>query len=128
MEELELQRLRLIRDATSAGLIRWHQSEDDQDWFYTESDLIATYIQFRYPSYNDECGSDRDYVRVGEDRFMIGTTGWWLALEILAAAFPSWREHLRSLRAGYELEIRRLSEAIAATPLASSSTEHENLP
>jgi hypothetical protein len=118
MEELQLQMLRLIRDATAAGLIRWQQSQDDPDWFHAESDLIVTYIQFRYPSYNDGSGSDRDYVRVGEARFMIGTPGWWLALEILAAAFPEWREHLRSVRAGYEFTIRRLTAAMAVMPPA----------
>jgi hypothetical protein len=114
LHELQLQTLRLIRDATAAGLIRWRQSEHDRDWYHTESDLIATYIQFRFPSYNDDIGSDRDYVRVGEDRFMIGTPGWCLVLEILAAGFPGWRNHLEALLAERALEVKKLSAALEA--------------
>ena len=44
---------------------------------------------------------------------IIGTAGWWLALEILAAAFPEWQKHPRSVRANYELEVRKLSAALA---------------
>ncbi|WP_406699108.1 hypothetical protein V5E97_09530 [Singulisphaera sp. Ch08] len=110
--EVQLRRLRLIRDATAAGLICWQRSEDDQDYFNSVSDLIATYIQFRFPSYNDDVGSDRDYVRIGEDRFMIGTPGWWLVVEILAAGLPDWRNHLQSIFAHYEFDIRRLTTAL----------------
>jgi hypothetical protein len=113
--ELQLQSLRLLRDATAAGLIRWQKSEDDQEWFHSESELVSTFIHFRYPSYNDDAGSDRDYVRVGESRFLIGTEGWWIALEILAAAFPTWNEHLKSVRNQFEMEIRRLTKALDAS-------------
>jgi len=114
MVELELQVLRLIRDATAAGLIRWRKNGHYDDLFDAESDVYHGYIQFRFPAYNDDAGgSDRDYVRVGEHRFMIGTAGWWLALEILAAGMPDWQEHLQSLREVYERDIRELSAAIA---------------
>jgi len=118
MDELQLQVLRLVRDATAAGLIRWQQNEHDPETYDAESDVCHRfiehygYIQFRYPAYNDDSGSDRDYVRVGDDRFMIGTAGWWVALEILAAAIPEWRKHLVNLRKGYESHIRELSAAI----------------
>ncbi len=112
LHEVQLTLLRLIRDATAAGLIRWVRSEEDQNWFHSESDLISTYIQFRFPSYNDDIGSDRDYVRIGDDRFMIGTPGWWLVLEILAAGLPGWRDHLKSILSGYEMQIRRLTTAL----------------
>jgi len=118
MDELQLQLLRLIRDATAAGLIRWEQNQHDPEVFDATSEACHNfvehcgYIQFRYPAYNDDGGSDRDYVRVGENRFMIGTAGWWLALEILAAAMPEWRDHLVNLREGYRRNIRDLSAAI----------------
>jgi len=117
MEELQLQLLRLMRDATAAGLIRWRQNQFDPEEFEAQSDVDCVQhhsrIWFRYPAYNDDVGSDRDYVSVGADRFMIGTAGWWLALEILAAGMPEWREHLVNLRHGYERHIRELSAAIS---------------
>lgn len=113
MHDLQLQWLRLIRDATAAGLIRWHENKHDSETFDAESDVYCGYIQFRYPAYNDDAGgSDRDYVRVGDSRFTIGTPGWWLALETLASGLPQWQEHLRRVREGYEQDIRELSEAI----------------
>jgi hypothetical protein len=119
MDELQLQMLRLIRDATAAGLIRWRQNQHDPEIFDAEPEAClpsfegCLYIQFRYPAYNDDGGgSDRDYVRVGDDRFIIGTAGWWLALEILAAALPEWLEHWVNLRDGYRRRICELSAAI----------------
>jgi hypothetical protein len=114
--------LRLLRDATAAGLLKWEQG-DDSDWFHADSAAYSDYIQFRYPSYNDGFGSDRDYVQVGRvGRFMIGTPGWWLVLEILAAGIPEWADHLRAIRAGMEADIRRLSQTLEQGPAGPSAT------
>jgi hypothetical protein len=78
---MQLRILRLTRDATAAGLITWVVMEVDNNWYYTDSGPIDSYIHFKWPSYNGEVGSDRDSVDVGHaGRFMIGTPGWDLAL------------------------------------------------
>jgi len=51
-------------------------------------------------------------VRIDEDRFMIGTPGWWLVLEILAAGLPDWRNHLESLIAERERVVKKFSAAL----------------
>ena len=113
IDELQLQILRLIRDATAAGLITWERSETDSEWYYTESGPIQSHIHFKWPAYNGDVGSDRDFVDVGgAGRFMIGTPGWMLALEILAAAFEDWENHVAVLREQCEREIRLLTDAL----------------
>ena len=113
IDELQLQILCLMRDATAAGLITWAQSETDSEWFYTESGPIQSYIHFKWPAYNGAVGSDRDFVDVGgAGRFMIGTPGWTLALEILAAGLEDWESHLAVLREQYERQVRLLTEAL----------------
>jgi hypothetical protein len=126
-DELQLQVLRLMRDATAAGIITWEVSESNRDWFYTATGPIQTYIQFKWPSYNGDVGSDRDFVEVdAAGRFMIGTPGWSLALEILAAGFEDWRAHVAQLREGYERKIRILAKAIEERPGRHSHAEREN--
>ncbi len=113
LDELQLQVLRLMRDATTAGVIAWRISEADSDCFYTTAGPLQSYIQFKWPSYNGEVGSDRDFVEVGgAGRFMIGTPGWSLALEILAAGFEEWKTHNARFREQLERQIRTLTDAI----------------
>jgi len=114
LDDLQLQILRLMRDATASGVITWAQSDANADWFYTQSGPIESYIHFKWPAYNDEVGSDRDFVDVGgAGRFMIGTPGWTLALEILAAGLDEWENHVKRLREQYEKQIQLMTDAIA---------------
>jgi hypothetical protein len=116
LDELQLQILRLMRDATAAGLTTWEVGESDRDWFYTATGPLQSYIQFKWPSYNGDVGSDRDCVEVGgAGRFMIGTPGWSLALEILAAGFEDWRAHAARLGEQHQRQIQILTRAIEAT-------------
>jgi hypothetical protein len=113
LDELQLQILRLMRDATAAGVITWGQSDTDKEWFYTESGPIQSYIHFKWPSYNGDVGSDRDFVEVnGAGRFMIGTQGWTLALEILAAGSEDWARHVAALREQFQRQLSLLTGAI----------------
>ncbi|HEX8912073.1 MAG TPA: hypothetical protein VF796_06910 [Humisphaera sp.] len=113
LDEVQLRLLRLMRDATSAGIIAWEVSETDSNWYYTKSGPVDSYIHFKWPSYNGEVGSDRDSVDVGgAGRFMIGTPGWQLALDILAAGDETWRDHVVRVREGYQRQIDRLELAL----------------
>ncbi len=124
LDELQLQILRLMRDATAAGVIGWERSETDKDTWYTTSGPIQSFIRFKWPSYNYEVSSDRDFVEVdAAGRFMIGTPGWTLALEILGAGLEEWGHHVTSLREQYQRQIRLLTDAIrdaAAEPEATA--------
>lgn len=106
-----------MRDATAAGILAWEVSEVDPDWFYTiESGPIESYINFKWPAYNNDVGSDRDFVDVGAaGRFMIGTPGWSLALEILAAGLEDWKSHMEQLKEQYQRQVRALEKALGAT-------------
>ena len=111
--EKQLQILRLIRDATNVGLFQWQQSETDKDWYFSKTGPIENaYIHFKWPAYNGEVGSDRDFVEVSGSRFMIGTEGFELALEILAAAFPDWKGHNAGLHDAYNRKIASLTNAL----------------
>lgn len=113
LHELQLRILGLMRDATAAGVIVWEVSEVDPDQFHTTAGPIQSWIQFKWPAYNGDVGSDRDFIEVGgAGRFMIGTPGWNLALEILAAGFEEWRFHEEKLREHYERQVRILEAAI----------------
>jgi hypothetical protein len=117
---LGLRVLRLLRDATERGIITWARSETDKDWYHTRSGPLNSHIHFKWPSYNGEVGSDRDFVEVGgAGRFMVGTPGWALALEILAAGFAPWRRHVAGLREGYEREIKDLTRALRGEKIAA---------
>jgi hypothetical protein len=48
----------------------------------------------------------------GAGRFLVGTPGWTLALEILAAGLEEWGNHVKVLREQYERQARLLREAI----------------
>ena len=43
---------------------------------------------------------------------MIGTEGWMLAIEILAAGFDSWNDHLMKLSEGYRERIEILRRSL----------------
>lgn len=117
LDELQLEILRLMRDATAAGALAWEMSESDRDWFYTTgSGPLESYIHFKWPAYNGAVGSDRDFVEVGAaGRFMIGTPGWSMALEILAAGLEDWKDHVEQLKEQYQRQIRALEKALGAT-------------
>ncbi|CAN5896967.1 hypothetical protein BH23PLA1_BH23PLA1_04150 [soil metagenome] len=113
--DLQLQILRLMRDATAVGIITWETSASDSDLYSTTSGPIQSWIEFKWPSYHGAVGSDRDFVEVGgAGRFMIGTPGWLLSLEILAAAFEEWGEHEVKHREQLERRVCILSAAIEA--------------
>jgi hypothetical protein len=113
VDEWQLRVLRLMREATAAGVIRWVRSPTDPDWFSTTPGPIQSFIRFKWPSYNGDTSSDRDFVEVdGAGRFMIGTPGWVLALEILGAGLDDWREHVAALRRQYAEQARLLADAI----------------
>jgi hypothetical protein len=113
LDKMQLEVLRLMRDATAAGVVAWAVSESDNNWYHTKGGPIDSYIHFKWPSYNGEVGSDRDSVDVGgAGRFMIGTPGWQLALDILAAGDENWRDHVVLLREGYQRQIDRLKRAL----------------
>ena len=95
IDECQCRVLQLMRDATAAGVVKW--SEADQDRFDTVSGPIQSYIQFKWPSFNGDASSDRDFVEVeGVGRFMIGTPGYSLALEILGAGLDNWARTFRT--------------------------------
>ena len=116
LDEREIKLLELIRDATAARLIRWKPTKRNPDLYTAANTPLrhgGCYIQFKWPAYNDD-PSDRDFVEVYPvGRFMIGTRGWVLAIEILAAAFPAWADHLERLSAADEDNIERLTTALA---------------
>jgi hypothetical protein len=101
--------LEKVRRATSAGLVEWSRAEDP-DEFIGRAGEHTFLIKFKYPAYNADEASDRDYVEVhvfrSGHRFMVGTTGWYLTLEILAAGIPEYKEHLAKV-----LESARQTEA-----------------
>ena len=111
---LQIQVLQLLREATSAGIVAWDVSKDDSDWFFTTKGPVDSYIHFKWPSYNGEVGSDRDFVEVGgAGRFMIGTEGWALAIEILASSdLDDWKNHYAAIRGKYEQQIDLLTQAL----------------
>src|SRR2546425_9018248 len=86
-----------IRDATARGIIRWERCKDPTE-FVGHVWSEEFFLKFKYPAYNADEGSDNDFVAVyafgAGRRFMAGTEGWHLAGEILAAAFPDYRDHL----------------------------------
>ena len=111
IDECQCRVLQLMRDATAAGVVKW--SEADQDRFDTVSGPIQSYIQFKWPSFNGDASSDRDFVEVeGVGRFMIGTPGYSLALEILGAGLDNWARHLSNVRQQYDRLAQLLSDAI----------------
>jgi hypothetical protein len=113
LDEWQLRVLRLMRDATAAGVLRWVCSPTDPDWFDTAPGPIQSFIRFKWPSYNGDVSSARDFVEVdGAGRFMIGTPGWSLALEILGAGLDDWGKHVAALRRQYEEQARLLTDAI----------------
>ena len=100
-----------MRDATAAGVLKW--VEADQDRFDTAPGPIQSYIQFKWPSYNGDVSSDRDFVEVeGVGRFMIGSPGYSLALEILGAGLDNWARHVSTLRRQYDRLAQLLADAI----------------
>ena len=113
IDELQLAVLRLMRDATAAGVLRWVRNETDPDWFDTTRGPIQSFIRFKWPGYNGDVSSDRDLVEVdGAGRFMIGTPGWVLALEILGAGLEEWRDHVAALRRPYQQRAQLLADAL----------------
>lgn len=117
IDRLEVRLLELIRDATAAGIIRWEATKRNPDLYTAKNTPLRfrnCHIRFKWPAYNGDDGSDRDFVEVDQvGRFMIGTPGWELALAILAAAFPSWADHQEMGSAGYSDNIKRVSAALA---------------
>ena len=53
------------RDATAAGLLRWTRCAADPDRFEAEPNpLVVGAILFKWPAYNGDVSSDRDFVVV----------------------------------------------------------------
>src|SRR5438045_3634823 len=49
LDGMQLEVLRLMRDATAAGVISWEVSESDNNWYYTHGGPIDSYIHFKWP-------------------------------------------------------------------------------
>lgn len=112
--EIQLKALDAMKVATQRGIINWRQSEVDRDWYYTDGGPLQSYIHFKYPSYNGDVGSDRDFVDVGGvGRFMIGTSGWLLAVEVLAEGDETWANHLAVIKEQMVRQLRLIENAIA---------------
>ena len=125
--EIQLKALDAMKVATQRGIIDWRQSEVDRDCYYTDRGPLQSYIHFKYPSYNGDVGSDRDFVDVGGvGRFMIGTTGWVLALEILAEGDETWANHLAVLQEQMVRQLRLIENAIAAD-IESTSSQSDSM-
>ncbi len=112
---LHISILEKVRDASLAGVIQWEASEDS-DVFIGRSGAHVFMIKYKYPAYNADEGSDRDYVEVHAfgriHRFMVGTPGWYLALEVLAAGIPHYREHLASIAQWAEADAAALDKLL----------------
>lgn len=113
--ERQLTILRLLRDATALGIVRWQQCETDEDRYFTDSGPIECDILFKWVAFHGDVGSDRDFVEIGlAGHHLAGTPGWWLVAEILAAGkVVGWDRHNREIAATYDKTIQRLTELMA---------------
>jgi hypothetical protein len=104
--------LEKLRDATARSIVTWKRAEDS-DEFVGECGKHSFLIKFKYPAYGGDEGSDRDYVEVHTfdhvRRFMVGTEGWHLALEVLAAGVPEYAEHVAALMGTAKSDLRAMN-------------------
>jgi hypothetical protein len=102
---------RLLLEATRAGKVRWVDNGND---VYHSDDLPGCYIKFFSTRCEDRevAFADPDQVEIGLERtsglYYVGSQGYSLAVAILAAALPKWREGRTSLMAGVEEALGRL--------------------
>ena len=91
--------LEKLRDATAKSIVTWKRAHDPSE-FVGAARGFEFLIKFKYPAYNADEGSDNDYVEVHafdhSHRFMVGTEGYHLALEVLAAGLPLHRQSYAS--------------------------------
>ena len=117
--ERDLRVLRHILDATKQGLLTWKKERDAQSEWYT-AELGERPIMFRFLYYEatNQVGADPcviDFKTYGMNaRFAFGTEGWSFIEEILAAAFPGWRDY--NPDAAEEYLLRHLPQLLPAKP------------
>ncbi len=96
--EMSIAVLNKLLIATKAGIATWR--EDEHGWFTTQVGDRAITFRFLYFEATNQIGADRyiiDFSMPGlNDRFACGTQGFCLILELLEAAFPSYRSEQRS--------------------------------
>jgi hypothetical protein len=107
--------LRLLLEATKAKVLQWKRL--DGDCYEARNNEHRFAIEFRYPLYSDEEGSDRgvayvDLPYTSAHRFFSGTEGMDLVFEILAAGVPSWAEHIEALEESRRKTATLLQELI----------------
>src|SRR5687767_5823178 len=84
-QDVPMDGLRLVLRATQAGVLQWKRVSGDR---YEATVSPHTFsIEFRYPLYSDDVGSDRgvavvDLPFVGSCQFFAGTHGMQLVWEI----------------------------------------------
>jgi hypothetical protein len=114
VHDQQLKILTLLLEATSRGLLKWEQSTEDNDHYFTTAGPVETYMQFKWVAFNGDHGSDRDFVEIGAaGHHFAGSPGWWLATEILVAAnIDHWQSHNKAINAAYDQTIRTLEQAL----------------
>ncbi len=121
--------LEKLRDATAKSIVTWKRAEAP-DEFVGQCGKQTFLIKFKYPAYNGDEGSDRDYVEVHTfdhaRRFMAGTEGWHLALEVLAAGVPGYAEHLAAVTAAAKSDLATMNELLRARRHRSARTPKRN--
>jgi hypothetical protein len=105
--------MRALLKATKAGKVQWKEDPNDRDVFlccYGEN--YTGYIEFLYVEAVSRAGADKHIVHVSirgfNCFFACGTEGFMLAIEVLAAADSSWKEHLDGSLDGNESAMRDL--------------------
>jgi hypothetical protein len=110
MHQKQLELLKLLLDATRNGRAAWRRKGTDAH--QTELAGLRCSLRFKHPLLAGDDGSDADAVEVTADRtiwtFYSGSDGFDLVGDILAAAYPEFREHNQQVAAQLEETIEKL--------------------
>ncbi len=106
--------LQKVKELTESGTISWEVDPNDQDCFQSSKiDNRGITIEFLYVE-PTTTGADRHLIHFemeGVNFFAAcGTRSYGLVIEILAAAFDKWNEHLNGCLAGHSTALKKMEE------------------